>query len=171
MSTPSQRGTTLAMSVVTMTDHAASRNHRTDSAGRAWPSGPGVQRKLVLIVDDDPIVLEVTKDRLEQLGAEVRTRSESLGTSRWILENKPDFVLLDLMMPALTGSELARVLKRREVKTGIIVYSSLPQAHLDQVARDVSALGALSKALDDTEFERQFLRLVTLHSASAEVSA
>jgi CheY-like chemotaxis protein len=133
-------------------------------------SASGSRRKLVLIVDDDPIVLEVTKDRLVHLEVEVATRSESLGTSRWILENKPDFVLLDLMMPALTGSELARVLKRREVKTGVIVYSSLPQAHLDQVARDVGALGALSKALDDLEFARQFQRLISLHTASVEVA-
>jgi CheY-like chemotaxis protein len=155
------------MGVLTMTDQTPSRAYRAEARPQ---TAPGSRRKLVLIVDDDPIVLEVTKERLEQLGVEVATRTESLGTSRWILENKPDFVLLDLMMPALTGSELARVLKRREVKTGIIVYSSLPQTHLDQVARDVGALGALSKALDDLEFDRQFLRLTSLHSASAEVS-
>lgn len=153
------------MVLVTMTDQTPSRAHLAETRRL---TANGTRRKLVLIVDDDPIVLEVTKQRLEQLGFEVATRSESLGTSRWILENRPDLVLLDLMMPALTGSELARVLKRREVKTGIIVYSSLPQAHLDQVARDVGAVGAISKALGDVEFEHQFSLLVERYSATVE---
>jgi CheY-like chemotaxis protein len=155
------------MALLTMTDQTPSRAHRAEARPLSTPGG---RRKLVLIVDDDPIVLEVTKERLENLGVQVATRSESLGTSSWILENKPDFVLLDLMMPALTGSELARVLKRREVTTAVIVYSSLPQTHLDQVAREVGALGALSKALDEFEFDRQLLRLISLHLASLDVS-
>ena len=81
------------------------------------------ERLLVLVVDDDVIALEVARERLERLGLDVATRDQSLGTSRWILENKPDFVLLDLNMPALTGIELARLIRRH--MTGVIVHSSL----------------------------------------------
>jgi len=145
-----------------MNDQAAFRT-RGDTGREREASGPASRQPLVLVVDDDPIVLEVARERLERFGLKVATRSESLGTSRWILENHPDFVLLDLSMPALTGSELARVLKRRQVKAAIIVHSSLPQAQLEKVAREVGAIGALSKALGDAEFERHLKRLVALH--------
>src|SRR5687767_11870974 len=144
------------MSLVTMNDHATFRTKGVIGEGAERSD----RQKLVLVVDDDPIVLEVAKERLERCGLRVATRTESLGTSRWIMENHPDFVLLDLMMPALTGSELARVLKRRQVKAAIIVHSSLPQAHLDKIADEVGAIGALSKTLDDLDFERHIRRLV-----------
>ena len=77
-----------------------------------------------LVVDDDPIVLEVAKERLTGLGFEVTTRDQSLGTSTWVLQHRPDFVLLDVMMPALTGGELASVIKRRAMNTSVILHSS-----------------------------------------------
>jgi hypothetical protein len=56
------------MSVLTMTEHATNRPRRTESGDHAAPFvGSLVRRKLVLIVDA-PIVLEVTKQRPEQLG-------------------------------------------------------------------------------------------------------
>jgi CheY-like chemotaxis protein len=123
-------------------------------------------RLLVLVVDDDAISLEVTRDRLERLGLTVATREQSLGTSRWILENKPDLVLLDLMMPALTGVELARLLRRH--MTGVIVHSSLAAPELARVAREVGAIGGLSKSLTDPDFAREMTRLIRLSQAAIE---
>src|SRR5262245_1885960 len=81
-----------------------------------------------LDVDDDPVVLEVARERLEALGFEVTTRDQSLGTSTWVMQHRPDFVLLDVMMPALNGSELASVILRRASTTAIILHSSKPAA-------------------------------------------
>lgn len=113
-----------------------------------------------LIVDDDPIALEVVRERLEQLGFDVATRDQSLGTSRWILEHRPDFVLLDLMMPALTGGELANVLKRRAAHTWVILHSSKPDSELDALVEETGALGAVSKRLDERRFRHEVQRLV-----------
>lgn len=112
-----------------------------------------------LVVDDDPIALEVARERLSRIGFHVTTRGESLGTSAWIRANKPDFVLLDVMMPALTGSELAVLLKRRHAETAIILYSSKPRSELDRFVRESGALGAISKGATDTFFKQEVLRL------------
>ena len=48
----------------------------------------------VLVVDNDPIVLGVTRARLESAGYQVVTRDKAPGTSRAILEEDPDVVLL-----------------------------------------------------------------------------
>ncbi len=119
-----------------------------------------MQKLRFLVVDDDPIQLEVVKERLEQLGFDVTTRTQSLGTSGWILENRPDFVLLDVMMPALTGGELANVLRRRAAGTGVILHSSKPQLELDALVTQTGALGAISKTLEERHFRQEVQRLV-----------
>jgi CheY-like chemotaxis protein len=127
----------------------------------------GRDRLLVLVVDDDELTLEITRERLERLGLAVATRQQSLGTSRWILENKPDLVLLDLQMPALTGAELARLLQRH-MAGRVVVHSSLPTDELTRVAREVGAVGAISKAVSDSEFAREVNRFIRLSRAGIE---
>jgi CheY-like chemotaxis protein len=113
-----------------------------------------------LVVDDDPIALQVAKERLEKLGFSVATRGQSLGTSAWILSERPNFVLLDVMMPALTGAELAALVRRRKLDTGIILYSSKPISELQQIVRETAALGAVSKAFGEYLFNYEVIRLV-----------
>lgn len=141
-----------------------------DDGGRATRADER-ERPLVLVVDDDPITLEVTRERLERLGVDVATRDQSLGTSRWILENKPDLVLLDLNMPALTGAELARLLRRNKATTGIVVHSSLATEELARVARDVGALGGLEKGLTERDFAREMTRFIRLSRAESSRNA
>jgi DNA-binding response OmpR family regulator len=122
----------------------------------------------ILVVDDDPIALEVARERLIRLGFDVTTRSESLGTTGWILQNRPDCVLLDVMMPALSGSELANVLRRRSVDTCIILHSSKPQSELDTLVRETGASGAISKASDERRFAETILLLTRRLARGAE---
>lgn len=120
-----------------------------------------MSRGTILIVDDDPIVLEVTKERLEGAGYEVHTREEALGTSQWTAEFQPDIVLLDVNMPALAGPELAQLLKKRRATKdiAIILYSSLESAELQSKLRATGAIGAIQKTGDDRRFLEDFERL------------
>jgi len=113
-----------------------------------------------LVVDDDPIALEAARERLERLGFIVHTRSQSLGTSAWILKERPNFVLLDVMMPALTGGELAALVRRRKLNTGIILHSSKPIAELREIVRETGALGAVTKTFGEYLFNYEVIRLV-----------
>jgi CheY-like chemotaxis protein len=151
-----------------MPDHSIEKSRTSrEAGGREGSPRRERERLLVLVVDDDIVSLEVTRERLERMGLEVAIREQSLGTSRWILENKPDLVLLDLMMPALTGAELARLLRRHMTK-GVIVHSSLSPDELERVARDVGAIGGLSKSLGDREFTREMTRFIRLTRAEIE---
>jgi CheY-like chemotaxis protein len=120
------------------------------------------ERHSVLLVDDDPIVLAINQERLEQMGYLVHSRDEVLGTSQWIVQNKPWLVLLDIMMPAMSGSELALLLKRRGITTHVVLHSSKPLGELREIMRETGALGVIQKGLDDAEFEEQFRNLAKL---------
>ena len=120
-----------------------------------------MSRGTVLVVDDDPIVLEVVRERLESVGYEVHTREEALGTSQWTAEFHPDIILLDVNMPALAGTELAQLLKKRRATkdVAIILHSSIDSAELQGKLRAAGAVGAIQKTSDDRRFLEDFERL------------
>jgi two-component system, NtrC family, phosphoglycerate transport system response regulator PgtA len=120
------------------------------------------EQPVVLLVDDDPIVLAVNQERLEQMGYLVHARDQVLGTSQWIVQNSPWIVLLDVMMPAMSGGELALFLKKRGISTHVILHSSKDLAELRDLMRETGALGVIQKGLDDQEFENQFQNLAKL---------
>ena len=124
-------------------------------------------RGMVLVVDDDPISLEVAKEKLQAAGYDVEVRAQSLGTSEWIALNEPDFVVLDVMMPALDGSILATFLRQRGLtrKVGVILHSAKPAYELARLSARVGALGAISKTEDSGEFLQEFERLAAAHRA------
>ena len=122
-----------------------------------------MSRGTVLIVDDDPSVLQVTQERLEGAGYTVHIRQEALGTSQWTAEFHPDVILLDLNMPALTGIDLAQLLKKRPATKDvtIILYSSLDASELQSKVSATGAVGAIQKTADSKRFLEAFERLVS----------
>jgi CheY-like chemotaxis protein len=125
---------------------------------RAKESGPSV-----LVIDDDPIILEVARERLTAAGFAVSVREEVLGTTRWLAAHPAEVILLDVMMPALDGSELATLLKQRAQTKNIavILHSSLPTDQLAEVAERIGAAGYISKSTDARSFVEAFRGIVT----------
>lgn len=114
-----------------------------------------------LVVDDDPISLEVSRERLLSAGYEVVVRERALGTSQAILVERPDYVLLDIIMPGLSGNELAMLLSERTARGArIIFHSSKDVEQLREITRQTGALGAIQKTSDDEQFLRELERIV-----------
>ena len=70
--------------------------------------------KRILIVDDEPFILALLKETLEELQDEgVELLAASDGRQAWDLvqEQRPGLVLLDVMMPELSGYEVCRRIK------------------------------------------------------------
>jgi CheY-like chemotaxis protein/HPt (histidine-containing phosphotransfer) domain-containing protein len=106
-----------------------------------------MERPRVLIVDDDPLSLQVARAYLESAGYSVATRSESIGTSAVIFRDRPDIVVLDVDMPGLRGDQLAEVVLRNGSSNApaLVLYSMLPESELREVALRCGAVGYLSK--------------------------
>jgi DNA-binding response OmpR family regulator len=71
----------------------------------------------VLVVDDDPDIRDIATLKLEQAGLEVLTEADGEGGLAAALELAPDALLLDWMMPRLTGIEVCARL-REHPQTG-----------------------------------------------------
>jgi len=100
----------------------------------------------VFIIDDDENALRLGQRILEKAGYEVQTTTRVIGTTSAINEFSPDVVLLDVMMPTLTGDKFIRLL-RQGVKSRpqIILFSNKSEDELRQMAQRVLADDFLPK--------------------------
>lgn len=119
----------------------------------------------ILVVDDDLVVLEVTRALLEGLGHVVVTRDSALGTAAEILRERPDVVLVDVQMPALTGDKLVEVIRDLRLmdqgcEPAIILYSGESGQDLEKLAQRPGVLGYIEKTGDLAAFASAFQDLV-----------
>ena len=59
--------------------------------------------KSILVVDDEPVVVEITKHKLQDLGYEVYTAGDGLQAFQRLKSKIPDLILLDVQMPNMNG--------------------------------------------------------------------
>ncbi len=116
-------------------------------------------RARVLVVDPDQTALAEVRARLERAGYEVVTRAQALGTAQAIADLRPDVIILEQQMPALSGERLARVLRSRQNDVPIIFHSRVDATDLQRIAAEVRALGVIPKTDDEVLFLAQFERL------------
>ena len=71
-------------------------------------------KKKILLVEDDLALSGVYKSRLEMEGFEVRDVNNGENALVAVLEFKPDLVLLDAMMPKISGFDVLDILRNNE---------------------------------------------------------
>ncbi len=87
--------------------------------------------RTILIVDDEPTVLETVGRDLQREGFRVLRAADGIEALAQFRAGHPDLVLLDLMLPELSGTEVCRII-RRESAVPILVLSA-KDAELDKV--------------------------------------
>jgi len=117
----------------------------------------------VLIIDDDPIVLEITSEWLTEEGYDVITHDNAMGSSRIVLKERPSYVLVDVMMPGMSGDELVKMLKEHVIVNDpdikFFLYSSKDKIILDSCVRNSKAHGAIQKTNNVSTFLEEFRAL------------
>jgi DNA-binding response OmpR family regulator len=81
----------------------------------------------VLVVDDDPIVRDVLERYLVREGFEVTWAPDGKAALSAVDRNRPDLILLDLMMPAMDGFEVFRRLRAAREETAVIMLTARGQ--------------------------------------------
>ena len=103
----------------------------------------------VLVVDDDPDMLKYTQVLLETEQYDVSTASTGIEALQFVRQgNRPDIVLLDVMMPGLDGLETLERLREVLPEIKVIMLSCLTDTHKVVQAMRLGALDYLAKPLD-----------------------
>jgi len=102
----------------------------------------------VLVVDDDPDILDALSEILEVEGYEVQRARNGREALQRLEQAPPDLVLLDLMMPVMDGWEFARSLNP-DARPPIIVLSA--DRNVSVKAQEIGALGWLAKPFELSE--------------------
>jgi CheY-like chemotaxis protein len=100
-----------------------------------------------LVIDDDDIARELLVSVLKDGGYETFELPSPIGATQTIFQEQIDVVVLDVMMPALSGDKLARML-RSNPRLGslvIVLVSSASMGDLKQLAASVKADAVVSK--------------------------
>jgi two-component system alkaline phosphatase synthesis response regulator PhoP len=79
------------------------------------------EKQLILVVDDDPDLVESVSMKLENAGYRVAKGYDGVEAMDRIKEERPDLVILDVMMPRKNGYELCDELKKSDEYKDIIV--------------------------------------------------
>jgi CheY-like chemotaxis protein len=71
--------------------------------------------KKILIVDDDMDIIDLVKNRLRKNDYEVISCSEGERGFKTALEQRPDLIIMDIMMPNMSGAEVVKLLKSNDI--------------------------------------------------------
>ena len=89
--------------------------------------------KRILVVEDDLAILRGLKDNLEFESYEVLTEGDGERGYAALKEKKPDLVILDLMLPKMSGFELCRKARGEGITTPILMLTARGE-EIDRVA-------------------------------------
>lgn len=88
----------------------------------------------ILVVDDEPFIVELVKFNLESAGYEVITASDGHEALKLIEKEHPDLIILDIMLPGIDGMEICRALRfKRETRDIPVILLTAKTGEIDKV--------------------------------------
>ncbi len=112
-----------------------------------WTSLGGVEIpvNLVLVVDDEPEHAQFLKQTLEQRHIAVRIAKDGGQAAANFSMHKPDFVILDLVLPGESGFEICERIKANDEGVPVLVVTAIDMDDSRELAQRVGADGYLVK--------------------------
>ncbi|MCS0629463.1 response regulator [Telluria mixta] len=112
-------------------------------------SASAPSRRLILLVDDDPLLLDYLKTVLDHSGYDTMTAASAAEALQRVAEREADIALalLDISMPGMSGLDLARRLKDH-TSVAFMFLSSVDDAETARQAASHGAVGFVVKPVD-----------------------
>jgi two-component system phosphate regulon response regulator PhoB len=93
----------------------------------------------VIVIDDEPFILMMIEDKLKRAGIEVVALRESVGAMEVIRNEKPDLILMDWMMPEVSGLEVCRALKADDELKDIPIFMLSAKGQEEDIKRGMES--------------------------------
>jgi CheY-like chemotaxis protein len=116
-------------------------------------------KKTVLIVEDDAVVVEIYRRKIQREGYAVSVAEDGLEAMKQLPLLKPDLVLLDLMMPKFNGTDVLKFIRaHKDLKTTkVIIFTN---AYMTDMAQEASKAGADRSLLKSNSTPAQLVGVI-----------
>jgi len=104
--------------------------------------------KKILCVDDEPINLMIIEVNLMAEGYEVHKAEDGTAAIKMFKEIKPQLVLLDIMMPGISGIDTLKEMKRIDPNIPVIMVTGVTDEEVAKSALDFGAYDYVAKPID-----------------------
>jgi DNA-binding response OmpR family regulator len=123
--------------------------------------------KTILVVDDEPQIVQLVRDYLEHSGFTVLTATDGTSALRVARERQPDLVVLDLGLPGLDGLDVTRSL-RREGAMPVVMLTARGEESDKLVGLELGADDYLTKPFSPKELVARVRAVLRRSEAAAE---
>jgi len=101
----------------------------------------------ILVVDDEPNILEVLQTFLENEGYDVTTADSSAKALAQLAESDPQIVLLDIRMPDIDGIQCLRRIKDQHPSVEVVMMSGFATQQIAEKSLEIGAFDYIGKPL------------------------
>lgn len=122
-----------------------------------------MEKKKVLLVDDEVEFLDIMSSRIESWGYEVATASGAVEALKLFEESKPDAMVVDFKMSEMNGVQLLMKIRAKDEKIPVIMFTAQPKPETmaDAETLNISAfVPKLSPYVDTQASLRSALKMV-----------
>lgn len=121
----------------------------------------------ILVVDDEVSVVQVCQLILQTEGHEVRGAVNGRQALRMVAEEMPDVILLDIMMPGMSGIEVCRLIRQEHPSPApvIVMYTADGRAEVKEESMAVGANGFITKQNPFRDLPEKIVPYLTVNIA------
>jgi CheY-like chemotaxis protein len=115
----------------------------------------------ILVVDDDPAIRQLVQLALEGGGYHVEAVADGAEALAWLAYRRPDLIVLDLMLPNLSGLQVAERLREAQLYPLVPILVLSAASQLLYKAGWIEADGCLAKPFSVPALLEEVARLTT----------
>jgi len=116
------------------------------------------EKTKILVVDDEPEIVDILSNFLSRKGHEVRGAFSAEEALIILKKRKTDLILLDIRLPGMQGTELAKIIKEKYPSTQILVVTAYP-GEIKSFCKDNILAGLLAKPVQLQDLYNKLLEI------------
>ena len=110
-----------------------------------------MDRPVVLIVEDNQLTRTMLRDALKEVACEVREAHDGDEALALLEKTPPAVMLLDLVLPKRSGTEVLKLVKERKLPTRVLIITGMDSLGMSEQAHDDGAFGFIGKPFHPLE--------------------
>ncbi|HBQ21701.1 MAG: hypothetical protein A2Z91_03010 [Deltaproteobacteria bacterium GWA2_38_16] len=105
----------------------------------------------ILIIDDEHIITRALSRAFQREGFQVSTASDGEAGLKKILSEKPELILLDIIMPKMSGLEVLEHIRTQQITTPVVLMTAYGDTKTETTAKELGISAYLTKPFNNIE--------------------